>query len=108
MGILGKADLLESFTRTVPLLPTVNLVPPAPGPASRSPGGVKLVPAKLMAAPGRLSRDVYLVLPALMVMCSSIVLVAREKHGVEWAQLVKLLTVVDANDFLREWDCDQA
>lgn len=107
MTIFGKSDLLASFDRVLPSLGTANLTPPVPGAAGRSSSRVKLVPAKLMAAPGGLSRDEYWALPAAMMLSQSVVLVEREKHGVEWAQLVRLMTVVDRNPFLCEWDCAQ-
>lgn len=75
-------------------------------------GAAKLVPAKIFAVPGKLSRDEYFSLPLLFGLAdgleSTIQTGNSTELGARWSVLAQILAEVEKNRFLREYDCGKA
>ncbi len=71
-------------------------------------GAAKLVPAKVFAVPGRLSRDEYLSLPMVLMLADRTSGGSDATElGVRWMSLETLQAEVDKSKLLQEYDCDQ-
>ncbi len=115
MTITAKLQTLQyldpagEFQTQMRRLLSAGQIPPEFDMAAK--GAARVVPAKVFAVPGRLSRDEYFSLPAVFMMADGIANGLKNgtemSHiGTRWGLLAQVQAVVEKSRFLQEYDCD--